>query len=1161
MQGATASVGARLARARRAWIGRQLLEALLVWLSWLLPGLGLLFVIGLMLPPTPLWSGLAAVAAILWITLSAGLWLVGPLRQRPSLPTYALWLETRAALARNEFVNALLLEREAQRWARQSVSRELVAIALDRAGRCLADLPLARLHRGRRLLPPALRSLAALLIALALVGIWPLRSGDSLRLFLSAGGRQVLPEITMRVLPGDAKIERGQTVTVRAEIAGRRRPRGAQLEMRARDGEWVRARMAGAPAADSIAALRTADAYLFLLSGLGADLEYRVATGWATSPSFAIRVLERLQASGYRKAYAPPEYTGLAPQEEVSSVGDLAGVGGTRVDLGVMHRRAGIRGTLHFAGGRRALPLRSASADRLQASWTLTETESYWVELFDPQEQESWCSDTFHVAVVPDLAPVVRLLSPADVILLPEDLRVTLEIDAVDDFGLGDLALIYGRGTDDPQRCALDLAPGARETRQSYDWDLETVTLLPGQELHYYLQVRDNDALRGPKVGETSLHTIRFPSLAELYQLEERERHEDIADLEETLRGQENLRSELEKVAREMLKEEQISWEKQQEIQDLIARQEQLTSRVDQIRQSLESSQARMQNQNLFSPEMAEQVRQIQDLIGEIQSREFHELVDRMQQALRDLDRGELQQAMQEMKISQEEITQALDRTLQMLRRLLAVEKLDELLQKISALEMRQAEINRQLELGRSPSPPSDEVSTPQEPAVTQEPVAEEGAAPDEASEGSPDQVEGAPERPLSPEESAELAAEQARIQKELEALQAALEELQESSAENLEELAEALEEYRRDAAFEEMRDQMEQAQQAMSECSRTSALKFGRKAEHGLQQMQSGMMSLKRQFSEEEAEALARALYSIAHRMVHVSQVQEELAARSGQLSPRALALRQQELFEEVSLIGDSLLVVARKTTVITRGHLRALGEVMRDIATARDQLVAGRRSTAVAVTSESSRKLNAATKALLEAAMQARGMCSSSCSNPFNQMQSMTGQQNALNQDTQQMLGSCQMPRLTASQQESMMRLAARQEMVRKGLSEIQGELEGSGKLMGEIGDVLEEMEEVARELRKRQADPRIIERQERILSRLLSAQRSLRKQDETEERQSQTGVDPARRPNPPPVDMGRSPAERLRRAMLRGSQDPVPAEYRRIVEIYMQQLMRDR
>jgi hypothetical protein len=101
-----------------------------------------------------------------------------------------------------------------------------------------------------------------------------------------------------------------------------------------------------------------------------------------------------------------------------------------------------------------------------------------------------------------------------------------------------------------------------------------------------------------------------------------------------------------------------------------------------------------------------------------------------------------------------------------------------------------------------------------------------------------------------------------------------------------------------------------------------------------------------------------------------------------------------------------------------------------------------------------------------------------------------------------------------------------------------------------MGDLDEVIREMEEIVEELRARKAEQRIIERQERVLSRLLSAQRSIRKRDRTEERLARTGVNPGQRPSPAWVETGRSP-----------SKDPVPAEYRRMVEIYMQLLLRSR
>jgi hypothetical protein len=85
----------------------------------------------------------------------------------------------------------------------------------------------------------------------------------------------------------------------------------------------------------------------------------------------------------------------------------------------------------------------------------------------------------------------------------------------------------------------------------------------------------------------------------------------------------------------------------------------------------------------------------------------------------------------------------------------------------------------------------------------------------------------------------------------------------------------------------------------------------------------------------------------------------------------------------------------------------------------------------------------------------------------------------------------------------------------------------------------------------------DERILERQQRILSRLLTAQKSIRREDFDDERIARTGVNPEDRESPPPLTDELSGDDLLRRGILRGSQDPVPDEFRSLVDEYFQSL----
>ncbi len=1126
-------VFSRLRRARRGFLFRRTLEAVASWLGTCAPGLAVLFLLALPLPPSRLASGVAAAAAIAWVAATAAVKLLLPLARPMPLAAYAAWLERKAHLSRNELSNALALERDRTKWTGDRVSRDLVELCVERATEVLQQLPLRDLHPQRSLRAPLTRVLASLTPLLALWLIAPPKFSDTARTFLLAGSSRVLPVLELRVEPGSLRVAHDAAVTIRAQVAGRRLPPEVTIDLRSPQGRWMTAQMTR----EDMPPGAGADRYSFQVTALKDDLDYRVRARWAQSPVYRLAVIEGLQATGYRKVYEPPAYTGLQLQREASATGDLTGVAGTQVTLEVLYRRPGITGRIVFESGAGPLEL-ERQPDRLQATWMLETADRYQVELRDDASGERWISDPFPIDVVPDLEPRVRLLQPPPLIVMPPDMHVLLEADAVDDFGLTELALVYEHAGGEPNRTTLARwkpVPGEKETRLQFDWDLTEIGLLPDQEIHYYLQALDNDPRRGPKSGETGLCVIRFPAIAEMYAQAETERRGDIQSMEEALRDQTALRDELQTIAREMLRENQVSWEKQQEIQDLVSRQEDLGHKIEQLQQSLEASRQRMENQNLFSMEVLEKVRQVQDLVAQVQSEEFLQGLERMRQALAQLDRQAMRQAMAQMKVTQEEVSQALDRTLQMLRRLLAEEQIDRLAQKLAELEARQAEINKQLEMGLSPQPRPGE-------------------------ESSADSLQQAgDEHPLSPEEEAALKAEQEALAKELEALRQELAKLAEQEAQQVPDLKKALEEFLKNSTSQEALEQMRQAQAAMEQGQRRSSLKFGRKARSSLQQMQAGLAQMRQGVDIEKMEALARALYDISHRMVAVSMRQEELVAGGEERGPRELAVLEQEFYEEMAAAGDSLLGVARETPSIGQSQLRAVGKALRGIADSRDAFEGGRRQAGLAQAGESMRAINAAVKQLLEAASQAQASCPSGCPSPFNKMQCMSGQQGELNQDTQQTLAACQTPRLTQSQEDALLRLAARQEMIRQGLDEVRGELDGTGKVLGDLGSIAKEMEEVARELKARRADPRIVKRQEKILSRLLTAQRSIRRQDENEERQSRTGQNPQWRAAPPEVEVGRPPVELLQRAMLRGSQDPVPAEYRRLVDLYMRSLLR--
>ena len=137
-------------------------------------------------------------------------------------------------------------------------------------------------------------------------------------------------------------------------------------------------------------------------------------------------------------------------------------------------------------------------------------------------------------------------------------------------------------------------------------------------------------------------------------------------------------------------------------------------------------------------------------------------------------------------------------------------------------------------------------------------------------------------------------------------------------------------------------------------------------------------------------------------------------------------------------------------------------------------------------------------------------------------------------------------------------MRRMAAEQEAIRRGLEEAQQQLGQSGGTLGNLGDVGEEMKKVEQDLRSGRLNQDTVDRQQKILSRLLDAPRSVEKRDYSRRRISRPGVDVVR--SSPGALSGDllDPGPRSPRFSRAGTHDPVSPQYRATVDEYFQSIL---
>jgi len=164
----------------------------------------------------------------------------------------------------------------------------------------------------------------------------------------------------------------------------------------------------------------------------------------------------------------------------------------------------------------------------------------------------------------------------------------------------------------------------------------------------------------------------------------------------------------------------------------------------------------------------------------------------------------------------------------------------------------------------------------------------------------------------------------------------------------------------------------------------------------------------------------------------------------------------------------------------------------------------------------------------------------------------------QMSLNQSSAGLL-PLQVGGLTPDQRAQLKRLAGRQRALRQALESLRSEA-GASKYQELLDNIINEMEKAEEALYQYKLDRELIERQKKIISRLLDTQKSIRKEDYEKKRKSKPGQDLIARDDPQslPEELGK---DQLRELIQKALKESYPEEYELYIREYFKRLLEER
>ncbi len=968
---------------------------------------------------------------------------------------------------------------------------------IDRTIRAAAGR-LGRLHRRKPFIRegrPGWTAAAALLcIPMILLAIFAPAGTAELAAMITDPGISFRSEGGSNILvrPGDIRILEGTPLQVEGIQFG---SGGGDVFLRTRsaDGIWREQRMS--PDTVTAGGLPMA-AYRRRFEDPGSGFEYYFSSEDGSTDTSRVDVIRRPVINRIGAELRYPAYTGMEKQDIDMLAGRLSALQGTEITVeGEASKPLG-GGKILFSSGKE-MPLRTGGSS-FRVSFTASGRDTFSVRVTDTLGYSSRRKVIYPLEVLEDLPPGVEIEYPPSGEYLPRSMLVDLHYSADDDFALSEVNLLYKKADRDKDFRKQPLFRQGKtpvdELEESYSWSMEGIDIMPGDRVLYYLEALDNNSLTGPGYTRTETRYLLVPSLSRMYaQYREQEQNRS-SGLEDIYEQGEEIREKLRELSMKFKSEGEMNWAKKKEGEELVRKYRELREKASEVASGFEKSLNTLQQNRMTSMQIGKKLEQIRDLLSRIENRRLAEMIERMNSIMDELSEKEINSAMDQVESSMEDMMRNMDRAIKYLKDIRREEQMEALMRRMEDMLDKQKRLRDSSRTG----------------------------------------------------DLSELSDDQKKLGEEAEDFEKELSGFAKKDQEGLEELIAR-------SGASDIDSLMKEAAGQMSRENRDSATCTQSKTVGDMLNLYTCMgncqMNMNMQMDEKMMEAVERA----AGELIQASRIQEEVLKGFGKSrSHRELIDRQLVVKGAVRRVTENLHQAFSGAAFSLRNVFLQLGSVSasidRVLSASENMRDPGERTYA-------ERAMTGINRAVMEM-LKASSSQSGSGGGMKKKMTGMMKQQFSIDNSLREMYMNGNRAGLDMEERSGMARIAAKQRRLEELMKQMEKESGGNDDLLGDITGLSGEMDSVAAAMEQGRLDSDLMDRENRILSRMLQAQRSINRRDYKRERSSRSS-DFVWGREKEVYEADKKEEEELLRMIREAMREKGPREYRELIKLYFRAL----
>lgn len=809
--------------------------------------------------------------------------------------------------------------------------------------------------------------------------------------------------------------------------------------------------------------------FQYQFSNLQKNTVFRFTGNGFSSQPYEIKVNLKPSLLHFDAALNYPAYL-HKKNETISNAGDLTVPAGTTVKWDLHTENAD---NVLFAINNNQYTATPISSGTFEHSERILKNSVYKLEPVSKAVNRG-DSASYRINVIPDELPSIIVNEKNDSI---SSKALYFDGKIQDDHGFSSLTFNYKIGGPDSKNATHTISKPVKADLSKtqadffYYWNLKDIGTKPGDQITYYFEVADNDAVNGPKRVRSTERTLNIPDQKELNEQLEKTSQVVKQKMEDAIKLAGQIEHDSQKLNQMLLNKNSLTFDEKKQIDDLLQKKHELDDLVKDIQAENKKNLYNRQENEKQNQELVEKQKQIENLFNNVLDQKTRDLLQKLQEFMNQEQKDATRNELSKMQLDNKSLKKELDRILELYKKLEFDQKLDQNINQLNQLADKQQKLSEQTK----------------QPGVNQQ----------------------------------DLQQQQQKLQQDFQDIKKSLGDLQKQD-----EAAEQKNNFENPKADEQsIEEQMNQSSQSLQKNDRQKASQAQQQAAKQMQQMAGKMQQKNEEEEDSQNNVDAQQLRELLKNLINSSFDQEKVMETLKNTNPSdpnylILAQKQKDIKDNLKTAEDSLYALSRRVPQIQSTVNQEISSINTHIDQALDNL--GDRHTAEANRNQqyAMTSMNNLALMLSEALEQLQNSMKRGQSGRGKSKQPSLSQlnkmQQRLNQNMQQMREQLQKQgNMSQSQKngmsEQLAKMAREQQMIREALQKINREenKDGGGQA-GNLDKISKEMEQTVNDIVNRRITDDLLKRQQQIQTRLLEAEKAEQQREQDQQRESNAGKD---------------------------------------------------